>query len=63
MPMFELTDQEFQQLTMILSDAPWRVANPIIFKMAQQARDQMQMPQSAKHPDGKDAPWSMKEAQ
>ena len=55
MPTFDLTDQEYQQLTVILSDQPWRIANPILYKMAQQARDQMgQFPPEAaiQRPDG-----------
>lgn len=44
MPHLELTEQEWQTLTVILADVPWKIANPILFKMAHQARDQMAPP-------------------
>ena len=34
MPTLELTDDEWKQLTLLLTDAPWKIANPIIYKMA-----------------------------
>lgn len=44
MPMLELTDQEWQTLTLILADVPWKISNPILFKMANQVREQRGMP-------------------
>ena len=44
MPTLELTQEEWSQLTTILAEVPWKVANPILYKMAHQAREQMQAP-------------------
>lgn len=41
MPIVELTDQEWQALTLILAKQPWEVANPILFKMANMVRQNM----------------------
>lgn len=53
MPTLELTDQEWQQLTQILAEVPWKIANPILFKMANVMRDQIQAPAPVR-PDGED---------
>ena len=53
MPTLALTEQEWQQLTVVLADAPWKIANPILFKMANVIRDQMQAP-APMRPDGED---------
>lgn len=40
MPSLELTAEEWQTLTMILTKQPWDVANPLLFKMAQRAKEE-----------------------
>jgi hypothetical protein len=40
MPTIELNDNECQQVLAILSDAPWRVANPLLMKIGEQLRVQ-----------------------
>lgn len=52
MPTLDLTDQEWQALTVMLADMPWKVANPILFKMANVMRDQIQT--APVRPDGED---------
>lgn len=46
MPMLELTEQEWQTITVMLTKQPWDVSNPILYKMAQQAQAQVQVPVS-----------------
>ena len=36
MPSLELTQEEWQSLTVILTKQPWDIANPILYKMARQ---------------------------
>ena len=36
----ELSDQEWGQLMSIISDAPWKVANPLLMKIGNQLREQ-----------------------
>ena len=38
MPTLELTPEEWATLTTILADQPWKISNPILYKMAHQAR-------------------------
>jgi len=41
MSSIELTDQEWGVLMSILSDAPWKVANPLLMKIGEQLRQQV----------------------
>ena len=59
MPTLELTDQEWQQLTVVLAEVPWKIANPILFKMANVMRDQQIQAQPVR-PDGEDRVGSAK---
>jgi hypothetical protein len=43
MAMVTLEDQEWQQVLALLSDAPWRVANPLLMKIGQQLQAQRAM--------------------
>jgi hypothetical protein len=36
MPSVELDDQEWQHVMSLLSEAPWRVANPLLMKIGAQ---------------------------
>jgi|HubBroStandDraft_3_1064219.scaffolds.fasta_scaffold74505_2 hypothetical protein len=36
MPTLELTPEEWQALTVMLTKQPWELANPILYKMARQ---------------------------
>ena len=41
MPSVELTEHEWQQVLSLISEAPWRVANPFLLKIGEQLRTQM----------------------
>jgi hypothetical protein len=47
MPSVELNDQQWGQVMSILSDAPWKVANPLLMAIGDQLRAQFQASQSA----------------
>ena len=51
MPTLELTDQEWQSLMVVLTNQPWEIANPILYKMARQASAIVGEPIPAR-PDG-----------
>jgi len=38
MSMVDLTDQEWGQVMGLLSEAPWKVANPLLMKIGEQLR-------------------------
>jgi hypothetical protein len=38
MATIELSDQEWGQVMSILSDAPWKLANPLLMKIGEQLR-------------------------
>jgi hypothetical protein len=40
MAVVELSDQEWQQILQMLSEAPWRLANPLLMKIGEQLRAQ-----------------------
>lgn len=44
MPTLELTQEEWQALTIVLTKQPWEIANPILYKMANQMRAQITPP-------------------
>ena len=50
MPAVNLTDQEWQQVLTLISEAPWRIANPLLMKIGNQLREQ-QTPQAHQGPN------------
>ena len=40
MSIVELNEQEWQQILQLLSEAPWRLANPLLMKIGEQLRSQ-----------------------
>jgi hypothetical protein len=40
----ELSDQEWGVLMGVLSEAPWKIANPLLMKIGEQLRQQHQPP-------------------
>lgn len=44
MPVVNLDDKEWQQVMGLLSEGPWRVANPLLMKIGDQLRTQAQIP-------------------
>ena len=38
MPAVNLTDQEWQQVLTLISEAPWRIANPLLMRIGNQLR-------------------------
>jgi len=43
----DLTDQEWQQVLTLISEAPWKVANPLLMRMGQQLQMQQKGPDDA----------------
>lgn len=41
MPTIDFTQEELNLLTQILADQPWKIANPILYKMARQQTAQI----------------------
>jgi hypothetical protein len=54
MPTLDLNDQEWQALMVVLTEQPWRIANPILFKMTKQSRMPI-APPTQPRADGQDA--------
>lgn len=42
MPLIDLTDNEWGQVMGLISEGPWRVANPLLMKIGEQLRAQHQ---------------------
>lgn len=40
MPAIELSDNEWGQVMQLISEGPWRVANPLLMKIGEQLRAQ-----------------------
>jgi hypothetical protein len=52
MPVVELSDQEWGEAMAIISEAPWRRANPLLMKIGEQLRQQYQPPNKQSAPPG-----------
>ena len=50
----ELKDDEWQQVLGIISDAPWRIANPLLMKIGEQLRQQTNNSQEVPMAHGED---------
>jgi len=49
MSVVELSDAEWGELMSIVSEAPWRRANPLLMKIGEQLRTQHLPPQQQQH--------------
>ena len=67
MPTLDLTEQEWQAVFQLLTQAPWHIANPILYKMAKhdagarRGLGPLPVNDATRRPNGEDQPKSVPE--